>query len=206
MTKLSRLMAAMAFGGALVIGTTTANALSLNDSNRCSLNNATNGIMISDVTGNMGGATDCWGTESGNDPGPGGTISITGSGITGSLDFDFLAKIDDDGLEGANIGLDVQVLGATSGTWSYDPTLASFTSFLIVLKAANDPGYAVWLFNNGSDAASWMGEWEVAWGNDLSHITIYGVNEVPLPAAGFLLLGRARWAGLFCPAAPQGVL
>lgn len=161
----------------------------LGSSIQCSLGNQQNGIAVGDVTGNNGGATDCWGTLDGNDPGPSGD----GFDIDGMI-FDFVAKEDTpDGLSGANIGLDVSPDGgAPSGTWEYDPSLFSADAFLIVLKAANSPGFGVWLFA-GADASSFSGDWSVAWGKDLSHLAIYakdGEVKVPEPATlGLLGLG-----------------
>ena len=162
----------------------------LDGSIQCSLGNQQNGIAIGDVTGNAGGATDCWGTVNGNDPGP------SGDGFDiGGMVFDFIAKEDTPGgLSGMNIGLDVAPDGgAPSGTWEYDPSRFTADSFLIVLKAASSPGYGVWLFD-GTDANSFFGDWSVAWGKDLSHLSIYAkdFHVVPEPATlGLLGLGLA---------------
>lgn len=158
---------------------------------QCSAGNQQNGIQINDVTGNAGGATDCWGTVDGNDSQQTGTG--TGDGFTiGTMLYEFVAKydVDDDKHSGADIGLVVGGLPGTSGTWSIDPAkFSAFGDFLIVLKAASSPGYAVWLFE-GAHAASTSGTWNVAWGHDLSHLAIYAkMTPVPIPAAGFLLLG-----------------
>ena len=162
----------------------------LDNSVQCSAGNAQNGILVGDVTGNAGGATDCWGTLNGNDPGPSGD----GFDIGGMI-FDYIAKEETPGgVFGANIGLDVTPDGgAPSGTWEYDPSRFSADAFLIVLKAANSPGFGVWLFE-GTDADSFSGDWSVAWGPDLSHLAIYakGANIVPEPATlGLLGLGLA---------------
>lgn len=169
----------------------------------CSVGTSVNGIAITDVTGNLGGATECWGTFNGNDPGPsGGGFQVSG------IQFDFVAK-EEMGTppvwEGADIGLVVSPDDgtATSGTWAYDPGKFAPPEFLVVLKAANDPGYAVWLFS-GADAASFSGDWLVAWTNkngqprELSHLSIYA-SRVPVPPAVWLfgsgllgLVGIAR--------------
>ena len=173
----------------------------LGNSTNCSVGNAIEGIAIGDVFGNNGGATDCWGTFDGNDPGPSGD----GFDIDGTI-FDFVAKKDIGGsLSGTDIGLVVGSNGST-GTWSYDSAKFDPNEFLIVLKAADSPGYATWLFT-GVDAASDAGEWLVAWtvGNgpnpsnpDLSHLSVYAA-VVPVPAALWLfgsgliaLVGFAR--------------
>jgi len=168
----------------------------LDDSTRCGAGNAANGIAVGDVSGNAGGASECWGAFAGNDPGPSGD----GFDIGGVI-FEFVAKEDTPGgLEGMDIGLDVSPDGgAGSGTWAFDDSLFSPDAFLIVLKAANNPGFGVWLFE-GDDAASDMGDWLVAWGKDLSHLSIYasGANGVPEPGTmvllglGLLGMGLAR--------------
>lgn len=161
---------------------------------QCSEGKAINGIAATNVTGNNGGATDCWGTFDGNDPGPSGDgFSIDG------MNFDFIAKEDTPGgLEGIDIGLVVTPSnGDSSGTWEYNPTLFNPEAFLIVLKAANSPGFAAWLFE-GTDADSFSGDWLVAWTNaqdkprDLSHLAIYAKagNPNPVPEPGiFGLMG-----------------
>jgi hypothetical protein len=61
--------------------------------------------------------------------------------------------------------------------------LFSVGEFLIVLKAANTPGFAAWLFD-GPNAASSFGDWSVAWNKDLSHLSIYASHtsdEVSVP-------------------------
>lgn len=156
----------------------------LDSSTQCSLDKATNGIAVSDVTGDDGGASDCWGTFAGNDSGDGFEID--------GMIFDFIAKEDTPGgVSGMNIGLDVNPNGgALFGSWEYDPSLFSAEAFLIVLKAANSPGFGVWLFE-GLDASSFSGDWLVAWGQDLSHLSIYAKNvSVPEPSTlGLLGLG-----------------
>lgn len=173
----------------LLITSVHAAPIVLDASTQCSMNNQSNGIAISDVTGNVGGASDCWGAFTGNDPGPSGD----GFDIDGII-FDFIAKQNTPGaLEGDDIGLSVSPSGgALSGSWEFDPLLYTPDAFLVVLKAANDPGYAVWLFE-GADAASFFGDWSVAWGRDLSHLAIYGGERriiVSSPAT-LLLIGIA---------------
>lgn len=166
-------------------------------------------ISIGDLTGNNGDPTDCFGTFSGNDPGP------SGDGLmVGTMVFDFISKVDEENgslvHSGANIGLSITGDGglpADSGTWSYDSSLFSADAFLIVIKAANSPGFAAWLFD-GSSATSDMGTWLIAWvanGDgavciqssveiseiscpDISHFAIYAKNaRVPEPATAALL-------------------
>ena len=172
-------------------------------------------IAPSDVTGNAGGATQCFGTFDGNDPGPDGDGLLT-SGMT----FNFVSKIDvEEDIAGvitlvsggADIGLNIGTTGdfpSSSGAWSYDSNLFSAEAFIIVIKAANSPGWAAYLFE-GDHAASDAGTWIVAWnastglaceqssfasfevGNcaDLSHLSIYAKTgtTVPEPATAALL-------------------
>lgn len=165
-------------------------------------------ISTGDLTGNIVGPTDCFGTVSGNDPGP----SEDGL-MVGTMVFDFIAKVDEVNGSlvhtGANIGLSITGDGglpADSGTWSYNSSLFSADAFLIVIKAANSPGFAAWLFD-GTSATSDMGTWLIAWianGDgvgcvqsavdpnnvscpDISHFAIYAKNaRVPEPATAAL--------------------
>lgn len=74
---------------------------------------------------------------------------------------------------------------ATSGRWQYE---GLGTVALVVLKAGSN--YAVYLFNDTiTDGMPNIGLWSTADldNKGLSHITAYSV--VPLPAAGWLMLG-----------------
>lgn len=132
-------------------------------------------IDIGDVTGNVGGATDCWGAAQGNDSQITKTNTDGTSGFSiGGKTYFFVSKIDintgdDDKYTGqdrtgTDIGLKIadddgntDNLPSSSGKWSVDATkFAPYGDFLISLKAANNPGYAVWLFS-GDDAASTFG-------------------------------------------------
>ena len=143
------------------------------DGIRCGGGNATNGIAVSDVTGNEGGASECWGTFDGNGPGP------SGDGFQiGTMTYDYLAK-DDGTLDDLTpIGLDVDFLGTTSGSWAFTNG-ALGGDFIIVLKAASTPGFAVWLFEDVPSNTSTSGDWNIAWTNgggstpDLSYLSIY---------------------------------
>ena len=148
----------------------------LDATNQCSQLHATGGMAIGDVTGNAGGADDCWGLIGGNDAGP------SGDGYQiGDMVFDFVAKKETPGaLEGTDIGLNV---GA--GTWSYNSALFSPNSFLIVLKQKNS--HAAWLLG-GASAASSSGTWSVAWSPGLGHLSIYAKDGVTVPEPSTLLL------------------
>ena len=173
-------------------------------------------IAPSDVTGNVGGATQCFGTFEDNDPGPDGDGLLT-NGMT----FNFVSKIDveEDKITGvitlvsggADIGLNIGTTGdfpSSSGAWSYDSNLFSAEAFIIVIKAANSPGWAAYLFEGdhaGSDAGTWIVAWNASTGlaceqssfapleagncADLSHLSIYAKTgtTVPEPATAALL-------------------
>jgi opacity protein-like surface antigen len=154
--------------------------------NQCSTGESVNGISVSDVTGNAGGATDCFGTFDGN---------LTSSTLTfEGREWQFISKIEEEGIEGADIGLYVDGF-ETSGIWGFNQGL-NFESFIIVLKAAASPGWAAWLFD-GTDAASYHGTYDIAWNRDLSHLSIYAiVGSVPVPEPGSLALLGLALAGL----------
>ncbi|MDH5513939.1 MAG: VPLPA-CTERM sorting domain-containing protein [Gammaproteobacteria bacterium] len=194
----------IALAGMLAAVALTANAapVVLDNTFSCTAGNAVNGITIGDVTGNAGGANECWGTFDGNDPGPSGD----GFDVGGTI-FNFVARENTPGLlEGTDIGLavDPDTGDASAGNWSFDSSTFAPTGFLIVLKSASKPGFAAWLFD-GPAAASDAGTWLVAWTNqngvqhDLSHLSIYAPTPVPVPAAVWLfgsgllgLVGVAR--------------
>ena len=168
----------------LFSGTAAAVPIVLDSAISCNAGLPTNGITIDDVTGDLGGASDCWGTLDGNDPGPGGAFELNGT------IFDFVAKddLEGGGLSGVDIGLVVTPTTASqSGTWAFDPAKFAPSEFLVVLKAANTPGYAAWLFT-GTDADSFSGDWFVAWDKDLSHLAIYATDGVTVPEPGILAL------------------
>lgn len=157
----------------------------LTDALRCGAGNATGGILKTQVTGNPGAvaATDCWGLIDGNTPKKSFTI--------GSTVYNYVAKQDTPGgLSGVDIGLEVSPGGgALSGTWKFDQGALGGADFLIALKAANT--YAVWLFS-GPAAQFFSGDWQVSWGHNLSHLSIYSGGSVyhDVPVSGTLgLLG-----------------
>jgi len=69
---------------------------------------------------------------------------------------------------------------------------------MIVFKvgsANSPPGFAAFLLADFINAVS--GEWSVTESQSLSHVSLYAnVAPIPLPAAGFLLIGALGGLGL----------
>ncbi|MDQ2089650.1 VPLPA-CTERM sorting domain-containing protein [Marimonas arenosa] len=186
--KTPRLLGAIA---AVAFTALSSNAIaatvSLNSNIQCSEGNA-NTISVGDVTGNNGGADDCWGAYDGNDPGPGGAFELDG------VEYTFLTKYEFDNGTGVTEGADIGLTWTqgTSGTWTI--TSAIGQDFLIVLKASSTPGYGVWSFFGDPNNTSTSGTFDVAWNKDLSHLAIY-VAPIPIPAAGLMLIGALGGLG-----------
>lgn len=160
---------------------------------------------LTDVTGNLGGSTACYGPVAGNDPFPNALNVLN----WGELEAIQKYEVDKNKLEGTDIGLTVTgtVLKDDGdwigGTWSFNPG-QNFEAFAIVIKAANNPGWAAYLFD-GAAAASYSGEWIVPWKKGLSHLTVYArigdsQEPAPVPEPGswaMLLLGLAGLLGKY---------
>ena len=113
-------------------------------------------------------------------------------------DYGLIDKIeipDDDG-PGILDGL-ASLLGGTGGTFG-PIDLTGLTDVIIVFKTGTGgttPGFAAFLLADFIDFVS--GEWSVTEKQGLSHISIYAnVAPIPLPAAGFLLIGALGGLGL----------
>jgi hypothetical protein len=143
-------------------------------------------------------ATDCSGPIAGNDTGAQGTLisNLNGGLFSGFADdWSLFGKSD----ESASVDADATV----SGDWSLTFPNAAQSVFAVSLKAAGD--YTVYLFDLAGAANLFGGEYETTGilnngGNTpgLSHLSIAVWNgerdtpptaPVPLPAAGWLLLG-----------------
>ena len=104
-----------------------------------------------------------------------------------------------------DIGLNVTGVNATNGNWSFDAAAMSvYEQALVVLKAGNT--FIAYLFDIPLSAAS--GTWDTTGLTgpkgqlqDLSHLNVYVRGDgpdanIPLPAAGFLLLGAMGGLGV----------
>lgn len=175
---------------------TTSQALVLD--HQCSTGDAVANISTANVTGTngvvTGNATDCFGAYGGNDPSSSEPLSFNG------IDYEFISKAemnDSGGMSGFD-GLDIgwAVSGDQSGTWSFDATaLDDIGDFLIVLKAANDPGWAAYAFWGDPANTFYEGTYQVVWEHNgknvpaLSHISLYAAPpSVSVPEPGLIML------------------
>ena len=154
---------------------------------QCSAGTAAHGISVSDVTGNNGGATDCFGAYAGNDRGPNTTLRFDG------MDYEFVSKVEMNdggsmgGFEGQNIGWNVS--GEKSGSWAFNQsTIDLIGDFILVIKAANDPGWAAFAFWGAPANTSYEGDFSVAWNKGLSHMTLYAKEAASVPEPATLML------------------
>lgn len=157
----------------------------------------TTNVQISSIAGEPVptiDASDCSGVFAENDTGDTGTLLTNlNGGIFSGLedDWSIFGKSDETD--------DVTAPETTSGSWSVNFSPEAYSVFAVSLKAAT--GYAVYLFDLRPDADSLFGGGFETTGilnpggnvADLSHMTIAvwdgEISVVPLPAAGWLLLG-----------------
>ena len=92
------LLASATLGGLLFASTASAIPTVLDDTLRCGAGNAEH-IALTDVTGNAGNPSECWGAFDGNDTGPSGD----GYSING-MTYEFVSKINTPGgVEGQDV-------------------------------------------------------------------------------------------------------
>lgn len=135
--------------------------------------------------------------------------------------YTFLAKVEEDNLGNAgssNEGEDALdgILVATDGsslwqgrdgkiTWTPTAAPTNYSSFVALFKVGHGStseswfvfalpasGFvdAIWSLNDAYDGSIWAGP------GSLSHTSLYGISAVPVPAAGFLLIGALGGLGM----------
>ena len=197
MKRLTGLLVAFVIGGALMAAP-SAHAVSCGTSAGLDTGNVTIDSIGGSSTATIE-ATDCKGTFAGNDTGTGGTlISDLNAGLFAGLttDWSLFGKSD-------QAGSGVTATIGKTGTWSVDFSPNIYAVFAISLKGATE--WAVYLFDLRPNASGMYGGDYSMTGlltpnlkniPDLSHISVAiwegeGCcdNQIPLPAAGFLLFG-----------------
>lgn len=165
----------------------------LTSDNQCNVGANTRLISTSDVTSEGNNADTCFGAYDGNNNfGP-----LLWDGNT----WDQIAKLDvdeDGGLSqsGNQITLDFGSGGMNSGEWIFSGDTSQWDSFFVVTKAANNPGWAAYFFDEIFANGDLTGTFSIPWsaGNssdpaDLSHLSLYANStfRVPEPATLGLL-------------------
>ncbi len=136
------------------------------------------------VNGNATGDPILTGADTGQG---GGTNTITfASGMSAISDLVLLDKSDQSGdpVEG---GISGWIEDATSGTLTVTSAVSAYESLVLAIKTGNNPDPS-WAAFNISAPGTYTFDIDPRGGN--SHTNLYGVSAViPLPAAGWLLLG-----------------
>ncbi|MGM0451085.1 MAG: PEP-CTERM sorting domain-containing protein [Pseudomonadota bacterium] len=180
-------------------------SLGLESAASCSGGNAF-AISTSDVTLGGGSASECFGAYKGN--------NSTDPLLWNDNTWNHVSKIDineDGGGMQSNglIGIDFEGGVDSDGLWSFSGDASDWGSFFLVTKAANNPGWAAYYFDDLDGLASLDGSFTIPWtaGNGpnennpaLSHLSLYAqtVASVPEPATlglmglGLLGLGLSR--------------
>lgn len=166
-------------------------------------------------------ADDCWGTvliingQDGNSQaGNENNVDVNDStfrdkngtflwtGLFDHQDWSFLTKVNtgDNGgtTEGTDIGLTLDPdTGGSPGNWTVDPgTLSIYERIVIVLKQGST--WAAYLYEGDIPEGGSFSSAAFDQSGGLSHFTIYAgpMAPIPLPAAGFLMLGALGGLGV----------
>lgn len=90
------------------------------------------------------------------------------------------------------------LISGLSGDWSFLLPPGTWTNVVIAFKSGQnqlDPDWAAFLLPDGVTS----GTWSISGQNALSHVNLYAqrtTTPIPLPAAGFLLIGALGGLGL----------
>ena len=106
----------------------------------------------------------------------------------GKIEYDRAGVLQQTGSHGSLLSGMIALLGGTGGGFTLD--LTGITNAVLVFKSGNKPGpaYAAFAIDSGLVTGSWLTT--PPQGGGLSHVSLYGaVAAVPVPAAGFLLIG-----------------
>ena len=167
MSTLIRALVAAAAIAAIGSGA-TASTVGLTDLGTCNI-------------GQLTTSTACAGAFDGND------ANSNLDGLFGQAGWTEIAKIEDGTADGI---LTITNAGGTSGTWSVTGW-GGLSKVMAVLKGG--PDFAAYLLDLSKTGGTWntlgLLKGNGRPGPGLSHFTLYGVpSEVPLPAAGWLML------------------
>jgi len=169
------------------------NAAVIDTNSSCSNGTQMYGIDFTDVTYQSNSSDNCYGAYEGNND---STLQIAQN--TWSVVETY--NVPSEGASGSINNFSVSFNNENYiGDWSYSGDTSLWDSFLIVTKASNNPGWAVYQFDNLDSTTPLNGSWYIPWspnnnGKDnkasLSHIAIYSMqasNTVPEPTPLALL-------------------
>ena len=190
LTTLATAVVLAVWGGVAAASTTNCPGVGVDDRN-FTLGTATAGPV------DLANTCVAWGDknlESESVPYPADSLSAYLSSDPFGTDYGLIDKSDD---AGAGL-LDslASLHGTLGGTFSID--LTGLTDVILLFKVGGgnlDPVYAAFLLADFNGLVS--GTWGVSGSNSLSHVSLYAnVAPIPLPAAGFLLIGALGGLGL----------